>query len=210
VALSVVVGLDFFTARSLSLVAYVQPALVGWMQLVEQGLSWLGLVCVAAMLVTWPLLFREQHRRLTIAVIAVQTAGLLLDVAALLVSTLFGKEAAALYLLLEAACVLASTVLLFGVWYSILDHHGRMLRRAGQAAPQVLVFPQDVAAYPGHADWIPGYMDYLFLAFSATTTLGPTETLILTRPAKLLMILQVSVSLVVLVVLAARAIGLID
>jgi hypothetical protein len=210
IALSVVVGLDFFTAKSLSLVAYVQPQLVSWTQLVEQGLSWIGLACVAAVLATWGLLFRAQHRRLTLAVIALQTVGLLLDVAALLTSTLFGKEAAALYLLLEAACVLASTVLLFGVWYTVLDHHGRMLRRAGQPARQVLVFPQDIVAYPGHADWIPGYLDYLFLSFSTSSTLGPTETLPLTRPVKVLMILQVSISLLVLVVLAARAIGLID
>jgi hypothetical protein len=71
------------------------------------------------------------------------------------------------------------------------------------------LFPQDVAAYSGYADWVPGFVDYLFLSFSTSSTLGPTETLPLARPVKLLMILQVSISLLVLVVLAARAIGLI-
>ena len=209
VALAVVVGIDFFTAKSLSLVAYVQPQVVEWAQLVEQGLSWIALLCVAAVLATWPFLFREQHRRLTLAVIALQTVGLVLDVTSLVTSTLFGKQAAALYLLLEAACVLTSTVLLFAVWYAALDHHGRMLRRSAIPARQILLFPQDVAAYSGYADWVPGFVDYLFLSFSTSSTLGPTETLPLARPVKLLMILQVSISLLVLVVLAARAIGLI-
>jgi hypothetical protein len=209
VALAVVVGIDFFTAKSLSLVAYVQPQVVEWAQLVEQGLSWIALLCVAAVLATWPFLFREQHRRLTLAVIALQTVGLVLDVMSLVTSTLFGKQAAALYLLLEAACVLTSTVLLFAVWYAALDHHGRMLRRSAIPARQILLFPQDVAAYSGYADWVPGFVDYLFLSFSTSSTLGPTETLPLARPVKLLMILQVSISLLVLVVLAARAIGLI-
>jgi hypothetical protein len=207
--MAMVVAIDFLTAKSLSLVAYVQPHLVRWTQFVEQGLSWAGLLCVIVVLAAWPVLFREQHRRLTLAVIALQTGGLVLDVLSLLTSTLFGKQAAALYLLLEAACVLTSTVLLFAVWYVILDHHGRMLRRAGLAMPQVLVFPQDIITYSGYADWIPGFVDYLFLSFTVASTLGPTETLPLASPVKLLMILQVSVSLFVLVVLAARAIGLI-
>ena len=208
-ALAVVVAIDFFTAQSLSLVAYVEPALVGWAQVVEQGISWIALLCVATVLATWPFVFREQHRRLTMAVIGIQTTGLALDVTSLVTSTLFGKQAAALYLLLEAACVLASTVLLFSVWYAALDHHGRMLRRIGVPSRQVLVFPQDVVSYPGYADWAPGFADYLFLSFSTSSTLGPTETLPLARSVKLLMILQVSISLLVLVVLAARAIGLI-
>lgn len=208
-ALAVVVAIDFFTARSLSLVAYVVPALVGWTQVVEQGISWIALLSVAAVLAAWPVLFREQHRRLTIGVIALQTSGLVLDVASLVTSTLFGKQAAALYLLLEAGCVLTSTVLLFAVWYAALDHHGRLLRRVGVPARQALAFPQDIAPYPGYADWVPGFADYLFLSFSTSSTLGPTETLPLARPVKLLMIVQVSISLLVLVVLAARAIGLI-
>ncbi len=208
-ALAVVVGIDFFTAKSLSLVAYVEPQLVAWAQFVEQGLSWIALLCVAIVLATWPFLFRAQHRRLTLAVIILQTFGLVLDVTSLLTSTLFGKQAAALYLLLEAACVLTSTVLLFAVWYAVLDHHGRELRRAGLAARQILVFPQDIVAYSGYADWMPGFVDYLFFSFSTSSTLGPPETLPLARRIKLLMILQVSVSLLVLVVLAARAIGLI-
>jgi hypothetical protein len=110
VALTLVVAIDFFTAESLSLVAYVQPQLVGWVQFVEQGLSWIALLNVATVLATWPLLFREQHRRMTLVVIALQTIGLVLDVTSLVTSTLFGKQAAALYLLLEAACVLTSTV----------------------------------------------------------------------------------------------------
>ncbi len=55
--------------------------------------------------------------------------------------------------------------------------------------------------------WSPGFLDYLFLAFNTSTAFSPTDTLVLSRPAKVLMILQSAISLLVLAILAARAIN---
>ena len=52
-------------------------------------------------------------------------------------------------------------------------------------------------------------MDYLTFAFTTSAGLGPSEAMPLAVPAKLLVCFQVSLSLVTLLVLAARAIGLI-
>jgi hypothetical protein len=209
VALGLVVTIDLFTAASLSLVAWVQPSLVGWVQFLETRLSQVNLVCVATVLATWPFLFREHHQRLTIGVVALQTLGLILDVTSLVTSTLFGQQAKPLYLLLEAACVHVSVVLLFTVWYTTLDHPRKVLWAAGAKSRPLLVFPQNNVQYPGYDDWLPGFVDYLFVSFCMSSTLGPGDAVPLARSLKLLMMLQVSVSLLVLVVLAARAIGLI-
>ena len=209
VALAVVSGIDFATAESLSLVAYVQSRTVDLVQSVENTLSVLCAAGVAVLLITWPFMSRPQHRRLTFAVLGLQTIGLTLDVVGLLTSTLFGKHADPIYLLLEVALVHASTVLLFAVWYASIDHHRQLTRSHGRALPPALSFPQHTTRYPGYDGWVPGIVDYLFLAFSASSSLAPSEALPLATSVKLLMMLQVSFSLVILLVLAARAIGLI-
>ena len=79
----------------------------------------------------------------------------------------------------------------------------------GAKKDQRFGFPQHSARYPGYEAWVPGFVDYLTFAFTTSSSLGPAEALPLAKPAKLLVTLQVSLSLVILLVLAARAIGLI-
>ena len=208
-ALSVVSAIDLFTARSLSLVAHVEPHVVALIQSLEVGLSAACVAGVAAVLVSWPFLARPAHRRVTLVVLTLQTAGLTLDVLGLLASTLFGKHANPIYLLLEAALVHLSTVLIFAVWYAAIDHHRQLALAGGTPTRQFFSFPQHAAFYPGYQGWQPGLVDYLTFAFTVSTSLGPTDAVPLAAPAKLLVMFQVSLSLVILVVLAARAIGLI-
>jgi hypothetical protein len=208
-ALALISAIDFYTARSLSLVAYVEPQLVKTVQTLEVGVSIVCALGVAGLIATWPLLARPAHRRLMFAVLTLQTLGLTLDVGGLLVSTLFGKRANPIYLLLEAALVHISTVLLFAAWYAAIDHHRQVARARGEATHQRFGFPQHSARYPGYEAWVPGIVDYLTFAFTTSSSLGPAEALPLAKPAKLLVSFQVSLSLVILLVLAARAIGLI-
>jgi len=208
-ALATVCAIDFYTARSLSLVAYVQPSLVALVQSIEIGLAAVSAVGVAAVLISWPLLERPAHRRLTFAVLALQTLGLMLDVVGLVASTLFGHRAKPLYLLLEVALVHASTVLLFTAWYATIDHPRQLAHARGEPVRQAFAFPQHSARYAGYEGWVPGFVDYISFSFTASSSLAPAEALALAPSAKLLTNLQVSISLVILLVLAARAIGLI-
>ena len=56
--------------------------------------------------------------------------------------------------------------------------------------------------------WRPGFVDYLFLAFNTSTAFSPTDVPVLSRWAKLLMMVQSSISLGTLAILAARAINI--
>ena len=208
-ALAVISAIDFYTARELSLVAYVEPHLVKVVQTLEVGVSIVCALGVATVIAAWPVLARPAHRRVMLAVLALQTLGLTLDVAGLLASTLFGHHANPIYLLLEAALVHVATVLLFSAWYAAIDHHRQVACVRGEATHQRFGFPQHSARYPGYEAWVPGFVDYLTFAFTTSSSLGPAEALPLAKPAKLLVTLQVSLSLVILLVLAARAIGLI-
>jgi uncharacterized membrane protein len=60
----------------------------------------------------------------------------------------------------------------------------------------------------GEDRWNPGFVDYLFLAFNASTAFSPTDVPVLTRWAKILMMVQSLISLMTLVLLAARAVNI--
>jgi hypothetical protein len=62
---------------------------------------------------------------------------------------------------------------------------------------------------PSPADWTPRFVDYLFIAFNNSTAFSPTDTPVLSRWAKVLTMLQSLISLLVVAVLASRAVGLI-
>jgi hypothetical protein len=57
---------------------------------------------------------------------------------------------------------------------------------------------------------VPRFVDYLFLAFTASTAFSPTDTLPLSGRTKLLMMAQVLLAMVTLAVVIARAINTVD
>jgi uncharacterized membrane protein len=56
--------------------------------------------------------------------------------------------------------------------------------------------------------WSPGFVDYLFLAFNTSTAFSPTDCPVLSRWAKVLMMLQSLLSFTTVVLLAARAVNI--
>ena len=56
--------------------------------------------------------------------------------------------------------------------------------------------------------WSPEFVDYLFLAFNTSTAFSPTDTAVLSRSAKLGMMAQSIISLMILVIIAARAVNI--
>jgi hypothetical protein len=201
--------LDLLTAESLSLVDLVPSHfvdVVGHAEVLLGGVTWALIVgCHLA----WRFADHNRYCQLLTVTTGFSMVGLVLNVVGLVGSLLDGRESAA-YLLLEAVLVHTSNILTFTVWYWLLDHGSQASRALGQPTRQVLVFPQNAGSYEGHERWQPDYVAYLFLAFNTSNTFGPTETLPLTSTAKLAMMGQVAISLVVLLILAARAIGLLQ
>ncbi len=95
-------------------------------------------------------------------------------------------------------------------WYWEIDGGGPSRRHAEGYRSEDFVFPQSSLEQLSGVPWIPHYVDYLFLAFNASTAFSPTDTLVLSVRAKLLMMIQSLISLVVLAIIAARAINTID
>lgn len=98
-------------------------------------------------------------------------------------------------------------ILAFAVWYWEIDGGGPARRHPGRHSSTDFAFPQQQDDDGLVEGWSPGFVDYLFLAFNTSIAFSPTDTLVLSRRAKLLMMAQALISLVVLAVLAARAIN---
>ena len=125
-----------------------------------------------------------------------------------LVTRLPGGKTPGSELLGSSALVYFSNVLVFALWYWEIDAGGPLVRGRGRYASHDFVFPQFQQDPQGAAlAWMPGFIDYLFLAFNTSTAFSPTDTLVLSPRAKLLMMAQSMISLVAVAVLAARAIN---
>ena len=115
-------------------------------------------------------------------------------------------------LLRSAVALWISNVLVFASWYWRLDAGGPNRRATKQRhVDGAFVFPQ-MALLPGSPlcdpAWKPEFIDYLFLAFNTSTAFSPTDVPVLDRWAKVLMMIQSSISLATVAILAARAINI--
>jgi hypothetical protein len=61
---------------------------------------------------------------------------------------------------------------------------------------------------PLQPSWSPGFVDYLFLAFNTSTAFSPTDSPVLSRWAKVAMMLQSTISFATVALLAARAVNI--
>jgi uncharacterized membrane protein len=60
----------------------------------------------------------------------------------------------------------------------------------------------------GEQYWRPGFVDYLFIAFNTSTAFSPTDCPVLSRWAKVLMMIQSLISFTTVALLAARAVNI--
>jgi len=117
------------------------------------------------------------------------------------------KAVDGLQMLASSIAIWAVNVTMFSLFYWQLDRGGPFGRVLDHRRPDWL-FPQDQAPPEDMPpDWRPQFIDYLFLGFSTATAFSTTDALPLTGRAKFAMMSESSISLVTLVVVAARAIN---
>jgi hypothetical protein len=152
-------------------------------------------------------------RRLAAVLTAVSTV---LNCAALFLLTraIFqGHAGSGRALLLDAINIWATNVIIFALWYWTLDRGSPSSR--GLVAPDQRDFGftqqmQDPTLFPGCTEWSPGFVDYIFLAFTNATAFSPADTMPMTARAKLLMMAESTISLVTIAIVASRAVGILS
>ncbi len=196
-----------------ALVAMVADALV-YFALPERlslGPRWLLLAIIFLLLI--PILFTYRLGRHDIARILVFLANgavtlALIGSLVLLVQGLPRHQEPPGSLLRSAGLLWLTNVLVFALWYWELDAGGPLGRDRTGALRSSFLFPQMVRQGEADQHWSPVFLDYLFLAFNTSTAFSPTDTAVLARWAKALMMLQSIISLSVIALLAARAVNI--
>jgi hypothetical protein len=128
----------------------------------------------------------------------------------LLVRVLPTHRESPLQLLRSGGLLWLTNVIVFALWYWRLDGGGPTVRR--EFGSRSFVFPQmqiphDERAQFECARWRPRFIDYLFVAFTQSSTFGPTDAPLLARWAKVLAMIQIFISLSIVVLLISGAVG---
>ncbi len=146
-------------------------------------------------------------RAISFVILGVVTASLVLR-EIFLVTTLSGRGVSAFSVLVDAVLIWVSTVVTFAVWYWEIDGDGPAERTIGTHASEDFLFPQmDRNDGERAIGWSPGFLDYLFVAFTTSSAFGPTDTPVLSGRIKFLTVIQTVLSLVVVIVLVAWGVG---
>jgi uncharacterized membrane protein len=111
-------------------------------------------------------------------------------------------------LLLTGGGIWLTNVIVFALWYWEWDRGGPMARVLGHHQFADFLFVQMQSPDTAPPDWEPAFLDYLYLSFTNSTAFSPTDVMPLSRWAKMLMMLQSSVSLVTVVLVVARAVNI--
>ncbi len=119
-----------------------------------------------------------------------------------------GKQDDAVALLSSGAAIWATNVILFALWYWEFDRGGPLARAMGHVEHPDFSFPQmqNPELTPDH--WEPLFADYLYVSFTNACAFSPTDTMPMSRWAKMAMLAQSVISLVVVALVISRAVGL--
>ena len=155
---------------------------------------------------------RSLNRALGILINGITTLALIASVA-LLVRALPSHREAPLALLRSGALLWLTNVIVFALWYWRLDGGGPTKRheekKFGSTSflfPQMQI-PREERAQFACVRWRPRFIDYLFVAFTQSSTFGPTDAPLLARWAKVLSMIQIFISLSIVILLISRAVG---
>jgi len=181
------------------------------------GSRWLILSVILALLIPTVITHHTGRSRLNailgLAVSVALTLGLIISLS-LLIRALLAHKPPPERLLASAASLWAANILVFALWYWRLDAGGPHQRdKRARHSNGDFLFPQMMMSEKalkevGQQGWSPNFFDYLFLAFNTNTAFSPTDTAALTRLAKFLMMVQSVLSLMIIALLAARAVNI--
>jgi uncharacterized membrane protein len=158
----------------------------------------------------WPTrALQENSRRLSIAVIALVSAANSASIILLIHLLVNGAETKDASTLLRAALHMwVVNVLLFGLWFWQLDGGGPVQRPACVPADRDFLFPQQTEPALMEKSWRPFFLDYLYVSFTNAAAFSPTDTMPLSRWAKMLMLVESAISLSLAVMVVARAVNI--
>jgi hypothetical protein len=111
-------------------------------------------------------------------------------------------------LLASGGAIWLSNVIVFGLWYWDLDRGGAAARARGSGPRPAFVFPEMTSPEYAKPGWYPRFLDYLYLSFTTAMAFSPTDVSAVRPWAKLMMMTEAAISLLVAILVVSRAVNI--
>lgn len=176
-----------------------------WLVLAVPGL----LVCVDLWLGSRGILELVRTRLTSLALLGVVVFGNLIGLVVLVAGlvTASNDNLGGGQLLFTAAAIWTANVIVFGMCFWDVDDGGPFERASHERSTPDFQFPQDENPELARDDWHARIWDYMYMSLTSASAFSPTDAMPLTLRAKLLMGTESTVSLVLIVLVTARAVN---
>jgi hypothetical protein len=112
-------------------------------------------------------------------------------------------------LLMAGAAIWLTNVIVFALIFWMFDRGGPAARFLIKDTPPDLLFPQETLAQEAET-WDPAFFDYFYTSFTNATAFSPTDVMPLSHWAKFGMMLESALSLVLAILVVARAVNILN
>ena len=166
---------------------------------------------VVPLTITAPVRHREEVRLIRFAsllLIALVNLANVTSLVLLVHVVLAGQLESGRQLIFSAIQIWLTLVLVFALWYWELDRGGPSVRGHADERDPDFLFPQMATPELGQPNWMPSFIDYLYVSFTDATAFSPTDTMPLTPWAKVLMMVESLASITTVVMVAGRAVNI--
>lgn len=155
-------------------------------------------------------IFKSLGRRINVFMLIILTSVAngyaLVEVARRLLQT--GQVNNGRELIMTAVNIYLTNIIIFALWYWEMDGGGPGQRLLAPKHERDFMFPQNQNEDYKHPHWQPTFIDYLYVSSTNGMAFSPTDTMPLSRRAKILMLTQATLSLVSIALVAARAVNI--
>ena len=149
-----------------------------------------------------------KRRMVSLTLLTLMSVGNGIALFALIGALLEGHEHNGAELLYKGLTIWTTNMISFGLWYWAFDRGGPVRRREPDPPLPDFQFPQMDNPKFAEPGWQPHLLDYIYVSFTNSIAFSPTDTMPLTRQAKLLMLIQSAASAITVLLVAARAVNI--
>ena len=111
-------------------------------------------------------------------------------------------------LLASGAAIWLTNIIAFALWFWNLDRGGPAACAAGTGLRPALIFPEMLHTQYVEEGWYPVFADYFHFAFATAAAFSPTDVSAVKTWAKLMMMAESAISLIVGILVVARAVNI--
>lgn len=194
---------------ALFVAALLEVTLPGDLILGGGWIRWIIPALVAVLIVisaVSPVVETDRRRRIGVTVAALVTLANAGAIGELVYGIVSEAGFEGKYLIVAALQVWFTNMIVFAVWFWEIDGGGPRHRALAPPGPHEYLFAQYTLPEPW--TWRPAFWDYLYVSFTNSVSFAPADVLPLRHRMKLLMAMESLLSLMVILIIAARAISI--